>query len=194
MAAFARYIQETQTGLQPVEVRRREGGVWSASMLQGPAEFGPDVESTHVMAAVGLDHGEAHRELSAQVVSMGLPALIAPLHRKAALADAAPDAQLLETLLDDCGAVNAYLVWHDGQGRARARTFGIDIVGGEDPATGSAAGALGAYLARAGRGERVEITQGVEMGRPSRLLAEVEGERVRVGGDVVMVIEGTVSL
>ena len=38
------------------------------------------------------------------------------------------------------------------------------------------------------------VAQGAEMGRPSRLIAEVEGDRVRVGGDVVTVIEGTVSL
>jgi trans-2,3-dihydro-3-hydroxyanthranilate isomerase len=190
----ARYVQQTGHGLQPVEVRRRAGGVWSASMLQGPAEFGAEIQAAHVVAAAGLVPGEADRELPAQVVSMGLPVLIAPLAREHALGDAAPDFELLAKLLADCGAANLYLVWHDGRARARARAFGVDIAGGEDPATGSAAGALCAYLRQRGRGERVEIAQGVEMGRPSRLVAEADGDHVRVGGDVVTVIEGTVSL
>ena len=41
---------------------------------------------------------------------------------------------------------------------------------------------------------RLEITQGVEMGRGSRLRTEIEGDRVRVGGDVVIVVDGTVFL
>src|SRR5206468_11844338 len=60
----------------------------------------------------------------------------------------------------------------------------------EDPATGSAAGPLALHLARHGRidfGDEIEITQGVEIKRPSKLYARVEGnadriERVEVGG------------
>ena len=87
-----------------------------------------------------------------------------------------------------------YLVCLEGNGRARARMFTSFVQGGEDPATGSAAGPLCAYLAERGKGSRVEISQGVEMGRPSRLEAELDGDRVRVGGDVVRMIEGTVAL
>ena len=72
----------------------------------------------------------------------------------------------------------------------------------EDPATGSAAGALAVHLARHGRipfGEQIEITQGVEIGRPSTLYAKVEGsaeqvERVEVGGSAVVVARGEFSL
>ena len=68
----------------------------------------------------------------------------------------------------------------------------------EDPATGSAAGPLAIHLARHGRiefGEEIEISQGVEIGRPSKLYASVEGspdsiERVRVGGSAVLVARG----
>ena len=105
-----------------------------------------------------------------------------------------PDFDVLDPLLAGCGASCVYLVCHDGGTEAHARMFASAIVGGEDPATGSAVGALCAYLSRLGRGERVEVTQGVEMGRPSSLIAEMDGDQVRVGGDVVSVIEGTVSL
>jgi trans-2,3-dihydro-3-hydroxyanthranilate isomerase len=72
----------------------------------------------------------------------------------------------------------------------------------EDPATGSAAGPLALHLARHGRigfGEEIEITQGVEINRPSKLYARVEGdadrvERVEVGGSAVVVARGEFQL
>ena len=72
----------------------------------------------------------------------------------------------------------------------------------EDPATGSAAGPLALHLARHGRipfGEEIEITQGVEIGRPSTLYARVDGsaervEGVEVGGCAVVVARGEFRL
>ena len=72
----------------------------------------------------------------------------------------------------------------------------------EDPATGSAAGPLAVHLARHGRigfGEEIEITQGVEIDRPSKLFARVEGTadevvRVEVGGAAVVVARGEFQL
>ena len=68
----------------------------------------------------------------------------------------------------------------------------------EDPATGSAAGPLAIHLARHGRiafGDEIEISQGVEIGRPSKLFARVYGEgdridSVEVGGSAVVVARG----
>ena len=72
----------------------------------------------------------------------------------------------------------------------------------EDPATGSAAGPLAVHLARHGRigfGDEIEIRQGEEIGRPSRLYARAEGsadkvERVLVGGSAVIVARGEYRL
>jgi trans-2,3-dihydro-3-hydroxyanthranilate isomerase len=72
----------------------------------------------------------------------------------------------------------------------------------EDPATGSAAGPLAVHLARHGRiafGDEIEVTQGVEIGRPSTLYAKVEGsgeqvERLEVGGSAVVVARGEFTL
>jgi trans-2,3-dihydro-3-hydroxyanthranilate isomerase len=75
----------------------------------------------------------------------------------------------------------------------------------EDPATGSASGALGAYLVQhqvyggAAAVVHLENEQGYELGRPSRIFIEVERSgstisRVRVGGHVVKVIDGTVHI
>ena len=72
----------------------------------------------------------------------------------------------------------------------------------EDPATGSAAGPLALHLARHGRiafGDEIEVTQGVEINRPSKLYARVVGdaenvERVEVGGSAVVVARGEFQL
>ena len=82
--------------------------------------------------------------------------------------------------------------------RMFAPNHGVD----EDPATGSAAGPLAVHLARHGRiafGEQIEIVQGVEIDRPSKLYAEAHGtrdeiERVVVGGAAVTVARGEFSL
>jgi trans-2,3-dihydro-3-hydroxyanthranilate isomerase len=87
-------------------------------------------------------------------------------------------------------------------GRWKTRVF---VPGGgvpEDPATGSAAGPLAVHLARHGRiafGDEIEISQGVELRRPSTLYAVAEGsaerlERVRVGGSAVTVARGEFTL
>jgi trans-2,3-dihydro-3-hydroxyanthranilate isomerase len=73
----------------------------------------------------------------------------------------------------------------------------------EDPATGSASGAMGAYLVHNGLVEVGPMTelifeQGYEIERPSRILVQVESDddviqEVKVGGQCVMVVEGTLT-
>jgi trans-2,3-dihydro-3-hydroxyanthranilate isomerase len=189
----ASYVQQTGAGLQPIEARR-DGKAWTASMLQEPAAFGAEVEAPHVMAAAGLSTADAHREWMPQTVSTGLATLIAPVHRESAITSAAPDFQLVESLLARAEAQTLYLAWYDGERAVRARMFSPVLLGGEDPATGSAAGPLCAYLHARGVTSRVEISQGVEIRRPSTLVAEIDGDRVRVRGGVVVVIRGEVML
>jgi trans-2,3-dihydro-3-hydroxyanthranilate isomerase len=186
------YHQQTLAGIQEVTVSRR-GDRARASVLQERADSGPELDPAAVMAAVGLDAGDAHPSLPPQRVSTGLPALIAPVADRAALARATPDVPAIAALGQ--GIVNFYLCWLDAEaGAARARSFPSLEVESEDPATGSAAGPLMLYAHDRLGLDRLDIAQGVEMGRPSRLLAEIEGARVRVGGDVVVLVTGTLSL
>jgi trans-2,3-dihydro-3-hydroxyanthranilate isomerase len=84
----------------------------------------------------------------------------------------------------------------------KTRMFGVHHGVWEDPATGSAAGPLAVHLARHGRigfGEQIEISQGAEIARPSKLYARVEGtpeqiEHVYVGGSAVVVASGEYRL
>jgi trans-2,3-dihydro-3-hydroxyanthranilate isomerase len=92
-----------------------------------------------------------------------------------------------------------YLYAHDG---ARVRTRMFSPLSGtiEDPATGSAATPLAALLLSLTKDQerRYEILQGVEMGRPSRLLCRAwraaDAIRASVGGGCVPVLEGRISL
>jgi trans-2,3-dihydro-3-hydroxyanthranilate isomerase len=186
---YVEYRQQTHAGIQAVRVSR-DGGRARASVLQEPARFGAVVDPAAVTAAVGLRPEDAHPTLRPQHVSTGLATLIAPLRDADAVSRARKDQAAVAALAD--GTFNLYLCAIDGTA-ARARSFPSELEG-EDPATGSAAGPLLAYAnARLGV-ERLDVTQGVEMGRPSRLLAELEGDRVRVGGDVVVLVTGTLRL
>jgi trans-2,3-dihydro-3-hydroxyanthranilate isomerase len=190
----ASFVQETGAGLQPVEVRK-ENRSWRASMLQNEAEFGPEVERESVMTAVGLRAGDAHPELPPQVVSTGMPHVMAPVAEHEALARALPDYSTIHELAEPHGSIVIYLAWCDpDRGEVRARSFTRTIEMGEDPATGSAAGPLGAYLLERTGCERIVIRQGDEMGRPSVLEVEMVEGRPRVAGGVVPVFDGEVEL
>jgi len=189
----ARYVQQTRAGLQPIEVELGDE-VARASMLQEPAELGDEVDPGRALAPLGLDAADAHPELPPQVVSTGIAQLIVPVRGADVLDRVAPDLGALRELLGALRCTCAYLAFCEpDREAARARSFFVAAAVTEDPATGSAAGPLMAYLhARAGAA-RLTIEQGVEMGRPSRLECEA-GERVSVAGDAVVVLEGTVAI
>jgi trans-2,3-dihydro-3-hydroxyanthranilate isomerase len=195
----ASFVQQTEAGLQPIEVSSQDGG-WRAQMIQNPPEFGTEVDAGAALAAVGLDPADGHPDLAPQVVSTGLPTAVIPVADADAIARAAPDFAAIDAALADAQprageTPNFYLVWADPEtGEARARMFASMVPGGEDPATGSAAGPLGAYLAERAGCERLTIRQGEEMGRPSVLEVEMVESRPRVGGGVIPVIDGEVSL
>jgi trans-2,3-dihydro-3-hydroxyanthranilate isomerase len=190
----ASFVQETGAGLQPIDVSRLNGS-WRASMLQNAAEFGPELDRDAVMTAVGLRAEDAHQEMPPQVVSTGMPHVMAPLAAHDSLARAQPDYPTIYELSEPHGSIVIYLAWLDPDGETvRARSFTRSMEMGEDPATGSAAGPLGAYLEqRLGVG-RVTIRQGEEMGRPSVLEVEMDDGRPRVSGGVIPLIDGEISL
>jgi trans-2,3-dihydro-3-hydroxyanthranilate isomerase len=189
-----RYVQQTGAGLQPIDVRLAGAHRAHASMLQEPAEHGAELPRSQVVQAIGLTPEHADQALPPQLVGSGLTQLIIPLRDLDALARARPDWPAVERLLQAHHATVLYAAVCDpAGGHARTRAF-VSAAVGEDPATGSAAGPLCAYLAERVGVERLTIEQGIEMGRPSRIEAAMEGARPRVGGDVVVVADGTFQL
>ena len=188
------YVQQTGAGLQPIDVTV-DGERGSASMLQEPPQFGAEVPAGDALAALGLDAGAAGAVGPPQVVSTGVPHLMLPVAPEA-LAHVRPEAGALPALLERTGAICLYpFAWEDGGSESFSRSFFIDVAGiSEDPATGSAGGPLIAYLHERAGVHAVDVHQGVEMGRRSLLRCAIEGDRVRVGGDVVVVADGSVTL
>lgn len=172
-----------------------------ARMRQLPPTFGPVFEDRELAArAAGLAPSELREDLPLEVVSTGLPHLMVPVRDPAALGRAARDGELVPRVCRAVGAGSMYLFAETEEG-VTARMFDPELGIGEDPATGSAAGPLGAYLARyglAGMPGRIRIRQGEQVGRPSLLEVEVapEGDsyRVEVGGGVAIVGEGVFRL
>ncbi len=190
----AAYVQQTHAGRQPVEVRL-DGDRASASMLQEPAVFGDEIDAGEALAALGLDGSDADPRVPAQFVSTGLMQLVVGVRDRGVLARAVPDYDAIARVLAPGDGLTLYVAVVDpAAGSAWARSFVRSAVEGEDPATGSAAGPLCVHVAARTGCEALEVAQGVEMGRPSRLRTALEGDRVRVGGDAVVVVDGQVEL
>jgi trans-2,3-dihydro-3-hydroxyanthranilate isomerase len=144
--------------------------------------------------------------LPTQLVSTGLPQLVVPLRSLAAMRAITLELGVLHTICERYGTHSIYAFTCETvtpSAQVHSRLFAPLAGVLEDPATGSASGTLGAYLVHhrvfGGEAEviRLENEQGYEMGRPSRILIEVSRNggtitRVRVGGQVVKVMDGTI--
>jgi len=191
-----RVTQEVGAGLLPVDVEFSNGRPSRVTMVQKPARFFPArVPSKALMAALGLRVADLHTKLPLEYVSTGIFNLMVPLRNRAALKRIRLDVHALAHLMADRGTL-AYCFAAGKRGEVFARGM-VPWSLYEDPATGSAAGSLGAYLVRHGKlapGENLEIAQGVEMGRPSEICVQVEraGSKLvpRVSGTAVPVMEG----
>jgi trans-2,3-dihydro-3-hydroxyanthranilate isomerase len=172
-----------------------------ASVRQHPPTFGKiPSDRTAVARAIGLTASDLHPDLPAQTVSTGLSHLIIPVRTPGLVTAARRDGSAIQELLAEMGAEGSYLFALTGEG-AKARMFDPGEGIGEDPATGSAAGPLGAYLAERGAGGlpgRLLIRQGEEIGRPSVLVVDVSrnGDRwvIDVSGGVRVVGRGAFVL
>jgi trans-2,3-dihydro-3-hydroxyanthranilate isomerase len=192
----AHYVQQTGSGLQELWVERGDRHA-IAKLRQNPVVFGAEIESTLILRSLGLQASDAHATLPAQVASTGLPTTIVPLSDPAALQRVAVDWPAFRAALGENPgeriAHNCYIVAVVAPGHWAARMFAGDIPGGEDAATGSAAGPFGAYLhARLGL-DSVSIDQGVDMGSPSRLEVDLT-DGIVLSGSVWLISTGDIEL
>lgn len=193
--AEADLVQQTISGEQRLRVEM-DGKRGVASVWQNAAVFGPEVDPVPVLAALGLGPDAAHPSLKPQAVSTGLPTLILPLADAQHLAEIRMTGALLDQAMllpDGMRPITSYAVAATGPGTWRARSFGTDLAGGEDPATGSAAGAFGAWVRKNTGVTSLVIEQGIEMGCPSELRVDTT-DGVVVSGDVHIVGEGVLTL
>ncbi|MFP8954477.1 PhzF family phenazine biosynthesis protein [Natrialbaceae archaeon A-arb3/5] len=188
---------ETNIGVLEIEVDE-DGTVW---MTQDAPEIREaDVGYDRVADALGVEQAAlegASDDIPLAVASTGLPFLIAPITYLSDLGDADPDLSAVEALTADVGATGVYLFTFDAleadstlHGRMFAPGAGVP----EDPVTGTASGAVGAYLDRFGAfdddlPEELRLEQGHYVDRPG--IVRVRTDPVRVGGRGVTTLDGS---
>ena len=183
---------ETGEGIVPVTLER-EGARISFGWMQQPIPgYEPFADAEKLQELLGV-----RSQLPVEIYYLGPSHVYLELGSPEEVAALRPDFGALEALTS--AGVNCFA----GSGTQwKTRMFAPGSGAPEDPATGSAAGPLALHLARHGRiefGDEIEISQGDEIGRPSKLYARVEGavdriERVEVGGSAVTVARGEFRL
>ena len=204
-APLERLVFEEAGGLVPIRILR-EGDTVVGAELTAPAalRLGSQASAADISACLSLDATDINlNNHPPQVLSVGLPFLVAELTSQEALRRAKPNVLTHEHILPALGtdAIFAYCRGATPE-VLRARMFSpLDGIP-EDPATGSAAAATIALLAtlRTERDGEIawRIEQGIEMGRPSLLLGRTEKRdgvvsAVHIAGHAVQVMSGFID-
>jgi trans-2,3-dihydro-3-hydroxyanthranilate isomerase len=192
-----------QENVGPIPIRLERRDPFLAWLRTPPIVFGATFARGAVAAALGLRESELIEGRPAQVVSAGNPFLFVPLRDRAHVDRSELDAAAIERVAPGA-SLNGVFVFAPSPNGVYARMFAPMSGIREDPATGSATGPLGAYLAEYGLVEKrdgVQFTneQGVKMRRRSLIYAILHVcngtlETVEVGGSAVRVIEGILSV
>jgi trans-2,3-dihydro-3-hydroxyanthranilate isomerase len=180
---------------------RVDGQVFG-EMRQRDPEFGTPFSRADVARVIGIAVNEIPSQWPIQPVSTGFSFTIVPFRNRQTLSDLTFGYAQAAEFLRKTGANLFYFLCperREGRLETGARMF---FYGGEDPATGSAAGCAASWMVQHGianSDEQVVIRQGVECRRPSEIYVRAtrEGERVtnvRVGGYAVEILRGTVVL
>lgn len=199
-------VLQLNIGPMKVTIEKKNGGAGFVWMTHREPVFGEiRADRDRVAQAIGVAPDDLVPGLPLQIVSTGLPFLYVPLcSLEAARRCRANPAALRELFTGD--PVMVYMFTTETttpNTHLHSRMFAPHVADiPEDPATGAAAGPMGAYAARyqvlpRSPEMRFVIEQGLEMGRPSRIHVEVktEGEAIigiRIGGRAVIVGEGEI--
>jgi trans-2,3-dihydro-3-hydroxyanthranilate isomerase len=192
---------ELNVGKVPVRFEQKPGLPVFGEMTQVEPQFGRIHDRETVVRATSLRDGDVDPSLPIQTVSTGVPFTIVPLRGLDVIRRLQVNiAGSTEYLQQSGGGKFFYFVTRetvDPAARLHARML---MYGGEDPATGSAAGCASAWMVAHGvtqPDEHVLIEQGIEIMRPSRIFVRASRldnrvVNVRVGGNVVEVLRGEV--
>jgi trans-2,3-dihydro-3-hydroxyanthranilate isomerase len=210
---WQRIHHEVGIGVLPVDIEFKDAQPVQVVMTQGKFEILDDVDDGHDQAeiarALGLAREDLDESLPIQVITTGLSCMAVPIRSLADLRSCRVNAAMLAEIYTRKGATGCHAFTREtleiGASRAHARFFAPADNIAEDPATGSACGALGAYLIHHGALSlepedgryKFVIEQGDFIHRPSRINLDVKGgpqaiEEVKIGGPSVLVAKGEV--
>ena len=185
----------------PVPVKFAGDGRLFGEMTQPDPKFGETLNPAEVAELTGLDVAGFDPALPPQIVSTGSAFAIVALSSAASLADLSVRHNEATNWLRERGARWFYVLGPTGTTEPDYRAR-MQFYGGEDPATGSAAGCAIAYLVQHGAvapGRHIHLRQGIEIARPSDLFLSAEMllsrvTDVRVAGSTVLVAKGQLFL
>jgi PhzF family phenazine biosynthesis protein len=192
----------TNVGVLAVEVTD-DGVVWMTQ--EPPSVRTVDLKYAEVADVLGVDETALtglSADLPLAVSSTGLPFLVVPAEYLSDLGDADPDMSAVEALADSVEATGVYLFSFDaleGDSTLHGRMFAPGAGVPEDPVTGTASGAVGAYLrefdafGEDGIPEEMRFEQGHFVDRPGLVRVRI-GEEVRVGGRGVVALDGELAV
>ncbi|WP_266075256.1 PhzF family phenazine biosynthesis protein [Haladaptatus caseinilyticus] len=188
---------ETNVGVLDIDVED-DGTVW---MTQDDLEIETvELEYDRLGDVLGIDPAalqDVGADIPMAVASTGLPFLMVPINFLEHVSAAAPEMSAVETLCEEVGAVGLYAFTFDAiglettlHGRMFAPLAGIP----EDPVTGTASGAVGAYLRETDAfdefPEELRLEQGHFVDRPGLVRVRVSENGVRVGGRATTAFDG----
>jgi trans-2,3-dihydro-3-hydroxyanthranilate isomerase len=184
----------------PIPVRFSPGTLFG-EMTQRDPEFLDHLDPAEVARLCGLAIDDLHPTIPPQVVSTGTAFAIVVLSSHEPLARLRVDQEPATRYLRQHGGRWFYVMGPTG-GKAPAWRARMQFYGGEDPATGSAAGCAISYLVGHGivaSGKQIHVQQGVEIARTSDLFLAADAidskvSNVRVAGSTVPVAKGTIFL
>jgi trans-2,3-dihydro-3-hydroxyanthranilate isomerase len=193
-------------GPTPLDLEWQGNRLTFAWMTQLNPTFGKSVSDTGALAAaMGLNAGDVTR--AGQEVNCGSNFVIVPIASRKAVDAAVLDRAKVDAVFAAAGVPRRgiYIFSTErGQDDATAYSRLLGTGGIEDPATGSAAGPAGCFIAKYGlvpadRIGSLVFRQGVLAGRPSRLHVKIATSgadivKVQVGGASVIVGEGSVTI
>ncbi len=191
------WLFATRSGDVAVDVSRQDDGLVTATLtsVSPHVDDMADDDLAELLAALGWAAGDPDPRMPPRVAYAGAYHPILAVRERDRLSRLDYDVDRLRTLMLERDWTTIDLVWRETDRVFHARN--PFPVGGvyEDPATGAAAAAFGAYLRELGLVQppvTVTIHQGGEMGRPSTLLVELraDDERVRVSGTAVHIPRG----
>ena len=184
------YSFATTVGEVPVTVRSQDGEVLvSLKSVEPQQKPVPEGLLEETVQALGWHLDELDPAIPPMMIFAGIWHLALAVKTETRLADLDYDFDGLRVLMQDHNFLTAQLIWRESHALFRARDpFPIGGIV-EDPATGSAAAALGGYLRDANLLDapaQIEIRQGEAMGRPSRLCVDIpESGGILVSGTAV---------
>jgi trans-2,3-dihydro-3-hydroxyanthranilate isomerase len=205
-----RIEHELNIGVLQVEIEFRAGEPFQVVMTQGKFEALEKIEDKteieNLASSLGLEIEDLNFSvnLPIQTVSTGIKSLAVPVKSLKALEKIKVNSSVLSDIYLRHGAIGCYVFsfeTKEADSKIHARFFAPDDNIAEDAATGSAAGALSGYLIYHDAIDigKFTIEQGDFMNRPSRIFAEVTGEKgsvekVKIGGSSVVVAKGEIYL